>query len=137
MLCKAGAGPCALLIPLTASGVRTGLFVIGSALVVTGVVAGNVVSGSFRQTYCPPHLLSRVTTSMQFVNLGTIPLGAVAAGALASVAGVRASLWVMTAGFALSALVLVLGPLRGRRDLPPPVWSAQPEAARQEVRSGG
>ncbi len=127
VLCKAGAGPCALLIPLTGPGVRTGLFVIGSALVVTGVVAGNVVSGSFKQTYCPPHLLSRVTTSMQFVNLGTIPLGAVAAGALASLAGVRTSLWVMTAGFAVSGLVLVLGPLRGRRDLPEPSWEAVPQ----------
>ncbi len=127
VLCKAGAGPCALLIPLTGPGVRMGLFVIGSALVVTGVVAGNVVSGSFRQTYCPPHLLSRVTTSMQFVNLGTIPLGAVAAGALASLAGVRTSLWVMTAGFAVSGLVLVLGPLRGRRDLPEPSWEAVPQ----------
>jgi MFS family permease len=127
VFCKAGAGPCALLIPLTESGVRTGLFVIGSALVITGVVAGNVVSGSFRQTYCPPHLLSRVTTSMQFVNLGTIPLGAVAAGALASVAGTRTSLWVMTAGFAVSGLVLALGPLRGRRDLPAPSWAPAPQ----------
>jgi predicted MFS family arabinose efflux permease len=135
-LCKAGAGPCALLIPLTESGPRTALFVVGSALVITGVVAGNVVSGSFRQSYCPPHLLARVSTSMQFVNLGTIPIGAVAAGALASVAGTRASLWVMTAGFALSALVLVLGPLRGHRDLPAPTWSARREEAREEVRSG-
>jgi hypothetical protein len=116
-----------LLIPLTAPGVRTGLFVVGSALVVTGVVAGNVVSGSFRQTYCPPHLLSRVTTSMQFVNLGTIPLGVVAAGALASFAGVRTSLWVMTGGFAASGLVLVLGPLRGRRDLPDRSWAGVPQ----------
>ena len=136
VICKAGAGPCALLIPLTGSGLRTGLFAIGSALVITGVVAGNVVSGSFRQTYCPPHLLSRVTTSMQFVNLGTIPLGAVSAGALASVAGVRTSLWVMTAGFAVSALVLVLGPLRGRRDLPAPAWSTQRDDAFADVRSG-
>ena len=118
VICKAGAGPCALLIPLTEAGARTALFVVGSALVVTGVVAGNVISGSFRQAYCPPHLLARVTTSMQFVNFGAIPLGAVAAGALASVAGIRASMWVMTAGFAVSGLVLVLGPLRGRRDLP-------------------
>ena len=116
--CKAGAGPCALLIPLTEAGPKTALFVVGSALVVTGVVAGNVVAGSFRQTYCPPHLLARATTSMQFVNFGTIPLGAVTAGALASVAGTRASLWVMAGGFAVSGLVLVLGPLRGRRDLP-------------------
>ena len=118
VLCKAGAGPCALLIPLSGSGPRTVLFVVGGALVVTGVVAGNVVSGSFRQRYCPPHLLARVTTSMQFVNLGTIPLGAVTAGVLAELVGTRPALWVLTVGFAASGLVLALGPLRGRRDLP-------------------
>jgi hypothetical protein len=64
---------------------------------------------------------------MQFVNLGTIPLGAIAAGALASVAGTRASMWVMTAGFAVAGLVLALGPLRGRRDLPAPSWEAIPQ----------
>jgi len=136
VFCKAGAGPAALLIPLTESGTRAALFVIGNALVVAGVVAGNVVAGSFRQSYVPQHLLSRATTSMQFVNYGTIPLGAIAAGALASVAGTRASLWVMTAAFAVSGLVLVLGPLRGRRDLPAPAWSAQPVEASHPVRTG-
>jgi hypothetical protein len=35
--------------------------------------------------------------------------------------------WVMTAGFAVSGLVLALGPLRGRRDLPAPTWAAEPQ----------
>lgn len=120
VLCKAGAGPCALLVPLTGDGWRVVLLVVGTTLVVAGVVAGNVVSSSFRQAYVPADLLGRVTTSMQLVNLGTIPLGAVVAGVLASATSLRTAVAVLTAAYALSGLVLVLGPLRGRRDLPGP-----------------
>jgi hypothetical protein len=33
----------------------------------------------------------------------------------------------MTVGFAVSGVVLALGPLRGRRDLPAPSWEAVPQ----------
>jgi MFS family permease len=126
--CKAGAGACSLLIPVTQPGLGLLPFILGSTLVVAGVVAGNVVSSSFRQAYCPPALLGRVMTSMQFVNLGAIPFGAVLAGFAATAAGTRGAIWLMTTGYALSGLILVLGPLRGRRDMPTrPVlvtWSA-------------
>ena len=115
---KAGAGPCALLIPLADDGWRVGLFAAGTFLVGAGVVAGNVVSTSFRQTYVPPELLGRVMSAMQFCNLGTIPLGAVLAGVLADGLGTRTAVALLTAGYAVSGLVLVLGPLRGRRELP-------------------
>ena len=123
VLCKAGAGPCTLLVPLAAPGPRLGLLVVGTLLSVGGIVAGNVLSGSFRQTYVPAGLLGRVSTSMQVVNLGTIPLGAVLAGALAGRIGAHGALWATVLLFAVAGLVLVTGPLRGRRDLPtaPPV----------------
>ncbi len=60
------------------------LFTVASTLVVLGITAGNVVSASFRQRWAEPGMLSRVMTSIQVVNLGTFPLGAVAAGGLAS-----------------------------------------------------
>ncbi len=116
--CKAGAGPWALLVPLTTGPSTLWLLVLGSTAVVAGVVAGNVVSGSFRQRYVPAGLLGRVTTSMQFVNLGTIPLGALTAGVLATALGTRTAVWLLVVAYALSGLLLVLGPLRGRRDLP-------------------
>jgi len=56
--------------------------VIGSGLVAGGIAAGNVIAGSFRQRYCPPPLLGRVTASMRFLTYGMIPLGALLAGAL-------------------------------------------------------
>lgn len=120
VVCKAGAGPCALLVPLAAPGRRLGLFVAGSTLVVVvvGVTAGNVVSGSFRQRYVPTQLIGRVLTSMQVVNCAGIPLGAVAGGVLATVAGTRAALAVLVVAYTASGLLLVRGPLRGVRDLP-------------------
>lgn len=115
---KGGAGPCSLLLPLAEPGWRVGLFALGSALVGAGVVAGNVISSSFRQTYVPPELLGRAMSAMQFCNLGTIPLGALLAGALATGLGTRTALWVLTGAYACTGLILALGPLRGRRDLP-------------------
>lgn len=115
---KGGAGPCSLLLPLADDGWRVGFFALGSALVGAGVVAGNVISTTFRQTYVPPEILGRVMSAMQFCNLGTIPLGAVLAGLLADTLGLRTALLVLTSGYACSGLILALGPLRGRRDLP-------------------
>ena len=118
VLLKAGAAPCSLLLPFAAPGWRVGLYALGAALVGAGIVGGNVVSSAFRQAYIPPALLGRVMAASQVANLGTIPLGAVGAGLLAEQLGTRTAMGVCTAAFALTGLVLVLGPLRGRRDLP-------------------
>ncbi len=109
---------CSLLVPLADDGLRVVLFALGTGLVGAGVVAGNVVSTSFRQRYVPPELMGRVMSAMQCANLGAIPLGAVGAGLLAEALGIRPAVWLLTGCYALTGLVLALGPLRGRRDLP-------------------
>ncbi len=124
--CKVGAGLASLLIPLTGPGFGLAAFAVGTGLVAACVVAGNVVAGSFRQAYVPPRLLGRVVTGMHFVNFGAIPLGAVLGGAAATVAGTRGAIVVMTAGYACSGLILLLGPWRGRRDLPAPASGHAP-----------
>lgn len=118
VLLKGGAGPCSLLVPLADNGWRLVLFALAAALVGGGVTAGNVVSATFKQRWVPAALLGRVSAAMQVANLGTIPAGALLAGGLASALGTRPALGVLTSGYALSGLLLVLGPLRGRRDLP-------------------
>ena len=111
-------GISALLIPLTSRGPALAWLVVGNAGVAAFVVAGNVINASFRQRYCPPELLGRVTASMRVVNYGTMPVAAVVAGALATAVGLRTTMWAGTAGVLAAALLLLIGPLTRRRDLP-------------------
>lgn len=110
--------PFALLIPLTGNGWRLGFAIAGGMIIGVSVGIGNVIKSSFRQMYTPPPLLGRVMVSMQFVNFGTIPLGGLLGGVLASTIGIRPTLWVMTAAVALAPLILLIGPIRLHRDLP-------------------
>ena len=128
LLANLGAAPFALLIPLAAPGPRLALVVVGGVVVGTGVVAGNIIKGSFRQLYTPRHLLGRVLTGMQLLNYGTIPVGALLAGALGTTLGLRPTLWIMTAGVGAAATILLAGPIRRHRDLPTGSASVAPPA---------
>ncbi|MDW5323251.1 hypothetical protein [Plantactinospora sp. KLBMP9567] len=101
---------------------------LAGTVIGAGVVAGNVIKAGFRQAYVPHRLLGRVRVTMQVVNLGTMPLGAVLGGALGMALGLRPAMWVITAGLALSGLILLIGPLRKRRDLPEPRHDTEPAA---------
>ena len=118
LIAAAFTGPPALLIPLAAPGVGLAWPALGGLLIGLGVAIGNVVKGAFRQTYTPHHLLGRVTVSMHLLNYGTIPLAAVLAGAIGARYGVATAIVVMTAWLALTPLILLIGPIRRRRDLP-------------------
>ncbi len=118
LLCKVGTTPFGLLIPLTGPGWRLGFFVVGAVGMVGGVVAGNVISGGFMQAYCPTGLIGRITTSMQVVNFGAIPVGAVLGGVLADAVGFHGALWILFGSFVLASLILLAAPIRHDRDLP-------------------
>ncbi|MEV6155799.1 MFS transporter [Nonomuraea sp. NPDC052129] len=118
LLGKAGLAPLGLLIACADRGVGLVLFVAASITIIGGIVAGNVIFSGFTQSYVPGELMGRVSTSIQVVNFGAIPLGALLAGTLAEAFSVRAALWVMLGVFALSGLILLASPLRRLRDLP-------------------
>lgn len=111
--------PFGLLFPLATLG-PVGLVaaVLGAMLLVAGTVGDNVIIGSFRQAYTPPEMLGRVTASMRFVILGTVPLGALMGGALGTVLGVVPALWILLAAGAAVGLILLAGPIRSHRELP-------------------
>ena len=111
-------GALVLAIPLTSAGPGLLWFALGDFGVAAGVVAGNVLQGTFRQRYCPPELLGRVTASMRAVNYSTMPLAAVASGGLATLIGLRPTVWVGAAGVLAAAGILLAGPLKRARDLP-------------------
>ena len=116
--CELVAAPAALLIPLAAPGPRVALFAVGGFLVIAGVVGGNVLNATWSQSYTPGALRGRVSTCSGLVNYGGIPLGALSAGALAAALGTHDSIWVMTGLLALCPALLLLSPLRGRREFP-------------------
>jgi len=118
LACELVGAPFALLIPLTRPGLGLLWVVVGGVGVGAGIVSGNVIKGSFRQTYTPRHLLGRVIVTMQFLNYGTIPLGALLAGVLATTLGLRPTMWIMASGLTLASLVLLIGPIRQQRNLP-------------------
>jgi Na+/melibiose symporter-like transporter len=109
-----GSGLSSLLIPLSAPGPRLACYVAGAAGVSAGLAIGNVILRSFRQAYCPPAMLGRVTASMGFLVQGAVPLGGLLAGALGTLLGIRDGLWAVLAIFAASGLLL----LARERDLP-------------------
>ncbi|MEV0096632.1 MFS transporter [Streptomyces sp. NPDC050738] len=108
----------ALLIPLTTRGFGLVLFAIGYSAVSFGVTAGNILSSTFRQQYCPADILGRTATSGRFLSYGTIPLGALLGGTLGETLGTRPALWICISGLPLAASLLFFSPIRRHRDLP-------------------
>nr|WP_206442152.1 MFS transporter [Streptomyces boncukensis] len=106
-------GPFAVLWPLSRPGTGAALFALASGAVYFGAVVYNVAQVSYRQSVCPDALLGRMNATLRFMVWGSMPLGALAGGALASAAGARAALWVCAAGFLLVPLPLL--PLRSAR----------------------
>ncbi|MFE7529503.1 MFS transporter [Kitasatospora sp. NPDC057542] len=118
--------PFGLLMPLAGPGPGTALYLLGSLTVTAAAVFVNVVLGSFRQSYTPPELLTRVAAGSMFAVQATIPLGALTGGTLGETIGLRATMWVMSGLLVLAGALPLLSPLRTRRELPagPPTGSS-------------
>ena len=85
------------------------------------VVVYNIVQVSYRQAICPPRLQGRMNSVMRFIVWGTIPLGTLTGGALASWIGLRETIVVGAIGGGLAALWIVFSPQRHLRDMPEPI----------------
>jgi MFS family permease len=106
-----------LLIPLAAPGWRVAAFSAGMAFYAFGGVVYNVAQVSYRQSICPPRLLGRMNAAVRWVVWGTIPLGGVIGGALGTLAGVRATLWIAYSGSWAAGWWVFFSPLHRQRDL--------------------
>ncbi|GAX56546.1 MFS transporter [Streptomyces olivochromogenes] len=118
LLLQVATAPFALLLPMTTAGPGLLLFAMGAFLVGISISVANIVVGSFRQTYCPPHMLGRVVATAMMINHGTIPLGSLLGGVLGDAVGYRPAMWIMTGVVAPSWLILATSPMRRERDLP-------------------
>ena len=79
------------------------------------IVVYNITQVSLRQAIAPQRIQGRMNAVMRFLVWGTIPLGSLTGGVLASTIGLRETLFVGAAGGLLSALPIVLS--RAQRTL--------------------
>ncbi|HLE99211.1 MAG TPA: MFS transporter [Gaiellaceae bacterium] len=93
------------------------------------VVVYNIVQVSYRQAICPPHLQGRMNSVMRFMVWGTIPLGTLAGGGLASWIGLRETIVVGALGGGLAFLWIVFSPQRRLRKMPEPIAEIAAEPA--------
>ncbi len=110
--------PFMLLLPASGPGWQLVLFAGASFVVMASATMSGVITVTFRGNYIPAHLLGRVTAATGFVVAGTVPLGAAAAGALATALGIRTAMLTLAILFAVTPLPLLVTSLRYMRDFP-------------------
>ena len=119
-----------LLVPLAPRSLAVPFIVVSFALVEFGIVLYNVSSISLTQALTPERLLGRVNASRRFVVWGTIPLGSLVSGTLASTIGLRPTMFVGAIGCTLAAIPIALSPVRHVKELP---TEPEPAPLREEV----
>jgi MFS family permease len=97
------------------------VLIAGQALFGFGAVVYNITQVSLRQAITPERLQGRMNAAMRWIVWGTIPLGTMAGGALATAYGLRPALWVGGIGSLFTFLPIALTSVRSIRTLPEPV----------------
>jgi predicted MFS family arabinose efflux permease len=67
---------------------------------------------SLMQRLVPDHLLGRANASVSFLTEGVMVLGALIAGVLGGIIGVRETLWLASFGFMVTSLWMLWSPVR-------------------------
>jgi MFS family permease len=115
-------GPATLLVAFAPHGnAAIPILVLSIFLFGFNVVVYNITQVSYRQAICPPRLQGRMNSVMRFIVWGTIPLGSLAGGVLASVIGLKETIIVGAIGGGASFLWLLLSPQRHLREMPEPI----------------
>jgi len=112
--------------PLAPKSFPLPLLMLGQALFGFGGVAYNITQVSLRQAITPERLQGRMNAAMRWIIWGTIPLGSLAGGAIATWWGLRTALWVGAIGGLVPFLPVALTSVRTIREMPRPVDEPTP-----------
>jgi len=107
-----------VVIPLAPASFPIPFLVAAFVFVEFGIVIYNVSGISLTQALVPERLLGRVNASRRFIVWGTIPLGSLVSGALATWIGLRPTLFVGTIGCMLATLPIAFSAVRHVQELP-------------------
>ena len=120
--------PAFLLLTLTPANLSVAAVTLFVGWFVAGMsqVIYNVAQISLRQAITPPEMQSRMNATMRFIVWGTIPIGSLMGGALASVAPLRVALILAAVASFTSIVPALASPLRSLREMPGVNGEAQP-----------
>lgn len=117
-------GPALLLVPLAPRSSPVPYLVASVALSGFGAVVYNIQQVSLRQAITPERLQGRMNAVMRFLVWGTIPLGSLTGGALASTIGLRPTLFAGAIAGTFTFLPILLSPIRSLERVPEPAERA-------------
>jgi len=96
-------------------------------LVAGGIFGGlsqmiyNINQVSYRQAICPPRMQGRMNATVRFLVWGTMPIGSLIGGAVASAIGLHETIWIAAILGFLPAIFPFLSPVRSLREMPAPI----------------
>ncbi len=113
-------GPATILIALMPSNAPVAAALLFCSVFLTGfsAVVYNVNQVSFRQAITPLDMQGRMNATMRFVVWGTLPIGSLLGGVLASFLPVRTTILVGAAVASAAFLWVLLSPVRSLRVIP-------------------
>ncbi len=111
-------GPATLLLAMAPHDAPVAWIVASVALVGFSSVVYNINQVSFRQAITPTSIQARMNATMRFIVWGTIPIGAVLGGVIASIVGVHDAIWIGAFGSCLPFVFVLLSPVRSLRVMP-------------------
>jgi MFS family permease len=123
-----------LAVPLAPKSFPLPLLMLAQVLFGFGSVTYNITQVSLRQAITPERLQGRMNAAMRWIVWGTIPLGSLAGGAIATWWGLRTALWVGAFGGLVPFLPVALTSVRKIREMPEPV--EEPTPAQAELAGG-
>jgi MFS family permease len=102
-------------------------------------VSWNINQVSLRQAITPPRMQGKMNATMRFIVWGTIPLGQVVGGFLATFIGLQNTIWVGAIGGLIAFVPVALSPVRDLVTMPSPVDDEGPAGApgAQPAATGG
>ena len=95
--------------------------IVGGVLGGIGQMVYNINQVSYRQAVCPPRMQGRMNATVRFLVWGTMPIGSIIGGVLASNIGLHETIWIGAILGFIPAIFPFFSPVRHLRTMPEPV----------------
>jgi predicted MFS family arabinose efflux permease len=120
-------GPGMLLVAIAPVGGAEPFLIASAALEGFSALVYNINQVSFRQAITPERIQGRMNATMRFLVWGTMPIGSLIGGVLATVFGLSATIWAGAILGFLPVLFVFFSPVRSLKTMPasPEDWAAR------------